>query len=299
MPLVWSDLANKSVTLYFHNVKSNPPANATPALKDSRSLERGLIVLETLAQRQAMSLSEIHRATGLPKSTLRRLLQTLVKRRFVRHSVADKLYRIAVTLPDFAVNPVPPGLAIFADVALKHSLNLTHTIAWPTDIHVLEPHCLQIIETTRTFSPFSLFKARIDLRVSLFGSASGTACLSQMPDDKVRALFEDKSISALLRPSRFALTWTGLQENLQKVREQGYGVRHDNYFNNDYALNDNLSAIAVPVRKEGELCGAITLLWPKSFLSIENFAERYLSDLKNTASKIEQDLASYTAKQKP
>ncbi|MEP2533416.1 helix-turn-helix domain-containing protein [Shimia sp.] len=126
-------------------------------LKENRSLERGLIVLETLARNQSMSLSEIHRATGLPKSTLRRLLATLARQRFVRRSLADKQYRITVNLHDLAIDPVQPGSALIADIALPHLLDLTSRIGWPSDIHIFEDHWMRIIESTRSVSPYSLY----------------------------------------------------------------------------------------------------------------------------------------------
>ena len=37
------------------------------SLKEIRSLERGLIVLEALAASRGLSLADLHRETGLPK----------------------------------------------------------------------------------------------------------------------------------------------------------------------------------------------------------------------------------------
>lgn len=265
-------------------------------LKESRSLDRGLLVLETLAQHSALSLSEIHRATELPKSTLRRILATLVKRRFVRQSISDKLYRIAITLPDIASNPVPSGLTIMADISMKHVLDLTKNISWPSDIQVLGEHWLQVVETTRTVSPFSLYKVQIDLHVNLFGSATGTACLSQMDEEKVRALFERRDVSSMLRPSRFGLTWNTLQEHLDKVREQGFGERLSN-FKGAIVVDDKLSAIAIPVRSDDEICGSISLLWPKSYMQPKEFAGLFLEEFGSTIGKIESDLTEFNRKQ--
>ena len=58
-------------------------------LKENRSLDRGIEILETLAREGAMSLADLHRATGLPKSTIRRLLQTLIARKIVRRSLTS------------------------------------------------------------------------------------------------------------------------------------------------------------------------------------------------------------------
>ena len=265
-------------------------------LKENRSLDRGLQVLETLARHSALSLSDIHRETGLPKSTLRRLLATLVNRRFVRHSISDKLYRITVTLPDIAVNPVPAGLAIVADISLKHALDLTRKVIWPSDIHVLGEHWLQIVETTRKISQFSTHEVPIDLRVSLFGSATGSVCLSRLDEEVVKELFENRTVEPKFRPSWYGLTWQSFQEHLCKVREQGFGERVPN-FRSDLVKNDNLSVIAVPVCKDDEVCSAISLLWPKMYISPTEFAGLFLEDLNNTKALIESDLKEFSERQ--
>jgi len=46
-------------------------------MKQVRSLDRGLDLMEVLAREGAQTLAQLHAATGLPKSTIRRLLATL------------------------------------------------------------------------------------------------------------------------------------------------------------------------------------------------------------------------------
>ena len=258
-------------------------------LKENRSLERGLIVLETLARNRAMSLSEIHRETGLAKSTLRRLLATLASRRFVRRSLSDKLYRVTVTLPDISISPVPPGLALVADIGLTRALSLTKKIGWPSDIHIFEEHWMRIVESTRAVSPFSLYQGQVDRRLNLFGCATGLACLSQLDAERVRQLFDEPERDSRFCPLRFGITWEKLQEHLTRTRAYGYGVRHPYYFG-ETVVNDRLSAIALPLRRDGEICGGISLLWPREFLSAEEFADKFLHELSETAALIESDL---------
>lgn len=261
-------------------------------LKANRSLERGLIVLETLAGHRAMSLAEIHRETGLPKSTLRRLLATLASRRFVRRSISDKLYRAMVTLPDISIEPVAPGLALIADVGLTHALELTKKIGWPSDIHVFEKRWMRIVESTRSISPFSLYRGQVDRRVNVFASAAGSACLSCVDEHQVLELFSDDTLEIRFRPIRFGLTWESLQTHLKTVRELGYGVRLPSY-SGETVLNDKLAAISVPLRRHGQVSGAVSLLWPRVLMPASEFAEMYLEDLTETAARIEADLDGF------
>ncbi|WP_146344334.1 helix-turn-helix domain-containing protein [Phaeobacter marinintestinus] len=254
-------------------------------LKENRSLERGLVVLETLARHSAMSLTDIHRATGLPKSTLRRLLATMEKRRFVRRSLADKLYRVTVNLPDISIEPVTPGVAVVADIALPHVLALTNRIGWPSDIHVMESNWMRIVESTRSASPFSLYQTQIDHKVGLFYSATGLVCLGEMDDVKVRALFDDHTIDPIYQASFFGISWDDVQLYLDQVRRLGYGQRFTKT-----VVHDKLSAIALPLYRNNEIWGAVPLLWPKVFMSAEEFADKYLDDLTETVAQIQADI---------
>lgn len=249
-------------------------------------------MLETLARHRAMSLSEIHRETALPKSTLRRLLATLVTRRFVRRSLSDKLYRVTVTLPDISISPVPPGLALMADIGLTHALALTKKIGWPSDIHIFEAHWMRIVESTRAVSPFSLYQGKVDRRLNIFGCATGAACLSQMDTDQVRALFDNPTLEGRFSPTTFGITWNLLQDHLNKTRKMGYGIRHSNY-HGETVVNDKLSAIALPLQRAGEVCGGVTLLWPREFLPPADFARMYLEELSEAVALIEADLDEF------
>lgn len=264
-------------------------------IKENRSLERGLIVLEALARHRSMSLAEIHRETGLPKSTLRRLLATLASRRFVRRSLSDNLYRVSVTLPDISIKPIPPGLALVADIGLTHALDLTKKIGWPSDIHVWEKQWMRVVESTRSASPFSIYRGQVDKRISLFGSATGLVCLSQMNEALVRELFDNETIELRFRPMRFGITWEKLRELLAETRSLGYGARIPNYYG-ETVIDDKLSAIALPLKKNGNLIGAVSVLWPRMFMPVDEFARLHLSDLSEAISKIEEDLDAFGQK---
>lgn len=259
-------------------------------LKSNRSLERGILVLETLARHRAMSLADLHRETGLPKSTLRRLLATLIQGRFLRQSVTDKLYRATITLPDISISPVPPKFALMADVGMSHCLDTTNRIGWPMDVHILESNWMRIVESTRAVSPFSLYRGQVDRRLNLYASAAGLVCLNEMDEKTVRTLFETEDLDPRFLPMRFGVTWEALQDHLEKTRKRGYGIRIPNYSGETVSF-DNLFAISTPVKMQGQVSGAITMLWPKGLMLHDEFAKKHLEDLLETASKIEADLS--------
>jgi IclR family mhp operon transcriptional activator len=134
---------------------------------ENRSLDRGLAILESLSLHGASSLANLHARTRLPKSTIRRTLGTLIKRRIVRRSLGDQLYRAHVLMPSSLGGP-SQGEGWLVDRAVPHMIDLTRAVGWSCDLHIFERPWSRIIESTRPLSPFFQHERNIDLRVSAF-----------------------------------------------------------------------------------------------------------------------------------
>jgi IclR family mhp operon transcriptional activator len=260
---------------------------------ENRSLDRGISVLEALAKGGAMSLHQLHLSTGLPKSTLRRLLATLLARRIVRVGLGDKLYRSNVALPDLRPADLTPKAARLVELAMPHMIELTGKIGWPSDLHLFAGDRMRVVESTRTLSPFHIHRSPIDITVNLFGSAGGRAYLSALPLKEVERLVAEIGPHPEQGLVRFGLPTQNLFEELELVRANQYAHRAPGYGPQEIR-EDRLRVIAVPLRTSKECVGALTLLWPREYLGHEAFAETYLPELL-AASKLISDSLEFGA----
>jgi hypothetical protein len=73
------------------------------------------------------------------------------------------------------------------------------------------------------------------------------------------------------------------------MRALGYAVRAVQW-RGETALADTLTAIALPIARGGVAVGALAFLWPKGFLSAEQFAEAHLAKLREATAAISTDL---------
>ncbi len=258
----------------------------------NRSLERGLTILEIIARRGDATLAELHHESGIPKSTIRRLLGTLSSRRIVRRSLADGRYRTGVILHATAGAPVPADIALGIDIALPHVIALTNEIGWPSDIHLLEEASMRIVDSTRPLSPFHLYRVFVDMQVNIFGSAAGTACLAEMPDAVFERLHAQTANDDELGLCRYGLSVEEYRAHLEAARRRGYGTRGPRFRSNT-TLDDGLAAIATPIHYRDRIYGAISILWPKVYMKPEDFAREYLDRLKQTAAAVSADLDRY------
>ncbi|MCG6858657.1 MAG: helix-turn-helix domain-containing protein [Salaquimonas sp.] len=256
---------------------------------EHQALDRGITVLELIARNGSCSLAELHKASGISKSSIRRLLGTLVERRLVRRSLADGRYRTSVLMTASTGVPVPADVAFAVDVALPHVIALTNEIGWPSDIHLFEGDRMRILESTRPLSPYHLYRAFIDMHVNIFGSASGTACFAELPDSTFESVAAKTRNDKEWGLARYGLTVEQYRAHLDTARKCGYGMRGPHFIGNT-RFDDGLSAIAVPIHRDEKVFGAISLLWPKDYLKPDAFAREYLDHLKRVTGAVSEDL---------
>lgn len=262
---------------------------------EHKSLDRGITVMETLARDGSCTLAEIHKLTKISKSSIRRLLATLIARRLVWKSLADGRYRINVTFPVSASEPVPTEQAFVLDVALPHMTELTKSISWPSDIHLIDGDRMRVLDSTRPLSPFHLYRGVVNRHINIFGSATGMVCLANMADSEFIKIAAHTQGDSKWGLDRFRLNVAEYRQHLEDARASGYGARIARYLG-DAEFDDGLSAIAIPIFHREHLFGAVSLLWPKNYLSIKDFAAMHLESLRNTTHEISRDLESFQAK---
>ncbi|MFZ2102485.1 MAG: helix-turn-helix domain-containing protein [Oricola sp.] len=257
--------------------------------KINRSLDRGILILESLARNGASSLAALHRDSGVPKSTILRLLDTLIRHRLVRRSISDGLYRVTISLPAGAGEPVPQEMSDLVDVAMPRAVELTKRVNWPSDIHVRDGLSMRIVDSTRPLSPLHMYRGIINRRLNMFGSATGMACLAARSDEEIAEIDHLTKRNKSLGLVRFQTSLAKFMSDVSKTRARGYGTRLGSY-RGETVLDDGLAAIAVPIMVHGEPNAAISLVWPRNFLGVEEFADRFLAVLKETADSIAEDM---------
>jgi IclR family mhp operon transcriptional activator len=256
---------------------------------ENRSLDRGLAILDSMSIHGASSLQDLHARTHLPKSTIRRLLGTLLRRKIVRRSLSDQLYRANISLPLRNSPEFTQGEGWLVERAVPHMIELTRSVGWSCDLHIFERTRSRIIESTRPLSPFYQYRRQIDLEVPVFASAGGLAVLSTWNDRAVLELVDEVGDHPRWGLCRLGMSKRDLLTTLQHLRTVGYAVRASSY-RGENDLANTLNAIARPILRGSGAVGALVILWPTEFLAAEGFAALHLSRLKEVTSAISADL---------
>lgn len=251
----------------------------------TRSLHRGLEILDELARGPA-SLQKLHDQTGLSKSTLRRLLATLVERRYIRRGISDGIYRSNVAIPTAAQGEMTFRFGRLVEVARPHMMALTAKVKWPSDLHIYHAGRMQILESTHGLSPFETSKGgRADSELNMFVAASGLAYLAAVAPSQIPLIIADAQDDERWSPQRFGVTPQSLRKEMTDIKSRGFATRRLSQIK-----QDGRDAIAVPLEQAGKPVGALTIVWRRDYLPAEDFAKIHLADLKNAAKQISSDI---------
>jgi len=211
------------------------------------ALSRGLLVVEALNRRAYTTLAELHEDTKLPKSTLVRLLDTLIAGGYVRRISRTMGYCLTDRVTLLAAGFQSTDRIV--EASRQHLRDVTRIHKWPLAIATLDGDAMQVRYSTLSHSPFSLDRIYIGRRIAFLISAMGRAFFA----------FSSEETRAVLLS---ALQGTGLEVNRAASDEAYIGelvktVRQDGYALSGPVRDDRAFGIAVPVLKDGEALAAI------------------------------------------
>ncbi len=248
-----------------------------------QGLSRGLSVLRALNQAEGgwASIRELSEATGLHRTTVRRLLETLQSEGVLRRSTSDDSYRLtaeARSLSDgfreeeWIAEAVAP---ILGDLLVK--------VVWPSDFATLDGLDMRVRETTHRFSPLSFHKVTVRRRLSLTQTAMGRAYLAFCPCEEREELLDrleaaaDDMLGLMGRP-RFA-------DLLRQSREAGHA-----WNNGEWRPEQKILALGAPIGRAGRVVGCLNVVMLRSALSLAEARKRYLPPLQEAVRKVEDYL---------
>jgi len=262
-------------------------------VKPIQSLERGLHVLAKLREMRAASLHDLHRATGIPKPTLTRILYTLYRQGLVWQRMADGAF-----LPSHLMlqRGRLDDTAWLVEIASPVLERMCERVMWPSVLSVPRLDHMEVVETNSPRAYFDELPAGpIGFRANLLRSASGRAYLAFCPDAEreavLRRLRDRDAVGHELAHDPVAV-----RRIVAATRRRGYSVRAPD-FGGHYSktrreLDDGRSSIAMPVRSGGHVLACVNLTWRRKALTLTQVVDRYAGDLRTAVTTIEGRLAA-------
>lgn len=247
-----------------------------------RGLSRGLQVLRALNEMEdgRATSQQIAERTGLHRTTVRRLLETLMEEGFVRRSTSDDSFRLTL-----AVRSLSEGFTDterVATVAPPIMGQLLQRVAWPSDLTTPDGDAMIIRETTHRFSQLSFHRAMVGRRLPVLLTAAGRAYFAMCPDE------EREDILELLRSGSGGEEQQALARNdalvrslVRRVREDGFGTNYG-----DWTAQAKIGAVAVAVMDDDRVYASLNVVFLSRAVSLADAVRRYVPPLQEAAAEI-------------
>jgi DNA-binding IclR family transcriptional regulator len=238
-----------------------------------QSVDRAVSVMELLARRGSVGVTEVANEIGIHKSTAYRLLTTLRARGLVEQDATTEQYRLGFALVLLA-STVTADLDVLrcARPVCERLSEQTHETV---TVAVLEDDDAVVIHQTVSKSS-ALSVDWTGRHTPIHATAAGQIFLSHMPEDQRRRILrgplERFTENTLFAPAT-------LEERARETRDRGYGSTVEE-------LEIGLNAVGVPVHSsDGAVVATVSVSGPAFRLPAEDIPE-VAKVVKDAASEI-------------
>ncbi len=249
-----------------------------------QSVERTLDIVEALSSnRTGIGVTELSKALNLHKSTVHRLLTTLMVRKYVEQDSESGKYRLSVKLFELG-NAVLSKLNMRAH-ALPYLRELRERCRETVQLAIVDQNEVLYIDVLESPEKIGV-KAQIGERAPLYCTASGKAWLAGLPDERFYEVMRGMEMKS--RTPATLTTLDQLKEQISVAKE--LGVARDN---GEY--DPDMRGVAGAIKNyRGRVIACISVAVPASRFSDQSFNELAKS-VKDTADKISYSVG-YTDK---
>lgn len=225
--------------------------------------ERIFSTIECLAKDGPMGLLELSKSLGLNKTTVHRILNSLICMDYARQDPESLKYSLTFKFCGISSQILAQNNMI--DLARPHLKELSNQTG--ETVHFVQIDGRQAVYIDKVESSRSSVRlvSRIGKSVPLYCSGVGKALLADMSDDKIKAVWDKSSIKRL---TEYTITdFAEFRKIITQIRQNGYALDNEE---NELGVR----CIAVSIKDfSGKPAYAISVSAPKDRMSDERILE--------------------------
>lgn len=247
-----------------------------------RALSRGLEVLRALnaMENGTATSQQLSELTGLHRTTVRRLLETLVDEKFVRRSASDDTFRLTL-----AVRSLSEGFTDderIATIAPPIMGQLMQRVVWPSDLTTPDGDAMIIRETTHRFSPLSFHRAMVGRRLPMLLTAAGRAYFAMCPDAEREDILDVLRAGAGGEQQRkLAHDEAYIRNLVRQTRAEGFGSNQG-----DWEDQRKIGAVAVAIPFGGRVLASLNVIYLRQAIASAEATRRFVPELQRAAQEM-------------
>ena len=254
--------------------------HVSPELRPYTAEESRELGLEALNRSPISTLGELHKQTGIPKSSLVRLLRALESEGLVAQSSSYSAYRLLgqVTSLSSGFSKQPPII----DIAEEAMIAFTKREGWPLSLGLFEKDAIVVRASTIPYTCLAPVQSSLEVRLSLVGHAHGQLHLAHLPTGEQKRLLEAARRSS--EPENAASRdLRVMKQSLIQVRERGYALRNR-------IFHPQSSTLAVAIFEHGQVAASLGLTWLSAAMPLQDVLENYLPQMAAMSALVTREL---------
>jgi DNA-binding IclR family transcriptional regulator len=212
---------------------------------------KAMRILDILAEKPKLTLSQITRTLDLPKSSVHGILQSLCMDKLVERDESSGQYQLGVKLIELGnrarieMDICKIAAPFLQGLNMKYDETVHLTILDHDEVLYLD--CIESKHRLRTYSV-------IGIRAPLYCTSVGKAILAFQKDDEIRRIVREKGL-ARITPTTLD-SEEKLWAEIARIRESGYAI-------DDMEHEEFLRCVGAPIRNaKGEVFASLSLSGP-------------------------------------
>ncbi len=243
------------------------------------SLEKGIQILELLSQQpHGLSLLELNRKLGFPKSTIHHVLSTFLPHNYIIQDPDTRKYSIGFKF--LSIGRAFLDNIDIRRISTKHLRRLFEECNEPVHLYILRAGQIICIDKLETPGRLSL-ATYIGFSTDPHAAAAGKVLLCELPAEKVAEAYRNRSLQKYGKNTITRLN--ELMRQLKKIKKQGYAIDDEEYY-------EGVRCVAAPVRAGGRIVAAISITGSTFTMTMERIKQELKDQVIATAERISSEL---------
>lgn len=244
-----------------------------------QSIDRALCILEILSDYdEGLGIAEISEKSNLHKSTVYRILNTLICKGYVSQNIEINKYVLTLKLFELGSKKVVKmDLVSVSQPYLKELMRETDEV-----VHLVTREKNEVIYIAKIEPKKSIIMyTRLGMRKPMYCTAMGKAIMAELTEEEVQNIWNESDIKRYT--DNTVVDLVQLKNNLKEIRLKGYAV------DNQEVENGIICIGAVIKDYKSKICGAISISM-SIISSTEDKIECMAKSLLDCSNKISKEL---------
>jgi IclR family mhp operon transcriptional activator len=238
--------------------------------------DRILRVIRAVNELGACTVLDVHRATGISRPAVYRIVDNLCEHGYLRRIPMDSRFRLTAEIRKLSSGYRDDAWIV--DVGAPVIGRLQQEFRWPTSLATPDKDKMIVRETTRYRSPFVFDTGNVGMHLPILRSSLGLAYIS-FCSPRTRQI-----TLKLLRQSehpddRVASNRVETERLLRNTVRRGYGYREG-------GITPTTSSISMPLIAERDVVGSICITFATSVVPQREAIAQFLPALREAAAEI-------------